>query len=67
MERILKTANRYSVQTVVRKALADAIALDRATPEVNPVWIKVKEGKIVRTGLTGIDDPNDLETGIIGG
>lgn len=38
--------------------------LEHATPERNPVWIEIKNGKVVRCGLTGIDNPNRPQSGI---
>lgn len=44
--------------------LASAYLISLATPERNPVWIEVRGGKIVRSGLVGIDDPKDPTAGL---
>ena len=47
-----------------KAALERSMLLAEATPEKNPVWVDVRDGEVVRSGLVGIDDPTDPNSGM---
>ena len=59
------TETRPSEVALVVGILNRAALLDQATPERNPVWIEVRGGRVVRSGLVGIDDPKDPKAGMV--